>query len=223
MLWIFVYVGHTSVMEHDHTLKSCEVPACNENPTSQSLGRVLRWSVAVNGLNAIIGLCVALATRNTAVIGDVVHTSSDIGAHIGHVKTLGAENDNLLQKTDGSRRKVKYIRTATAGLILAGATYSGSQAVDSFQNRDSNKSVDYLALVTELGAAASYGGLFLATNRRNDGSMAFKDSRRHNLTDFGISVIAAGSIALNAEYVGATYATIMSGVIAVKNFTGHVD
>jgi|GEM_PF-4394459 len=212
-------------MSHEHELNQCAAPGCAENPISRSLRSVLSFATIANIGYGAFSVVAGIASGSSAVFADGVHSVSDGYSHAMHAATHKAEQAFSVVETEHASRNIQLKRRLAAAAIAAGALASGYQAVDHFVHREQAE-LNYPALAVELGAVALNGSLLFLVSHRNDGSVAFVDSRRHHRVDTVVSGIAAASILLNpnvtgADSVGGVIAAGASGWLAYKTATNQ--
>lgn len=213
-------------MVHQHgEIMECEFPGCGENPISHSLRGVLSSATAANVVLGSAEVTVGWMTDSVAALADGVHSLSDVVSHAMHTSTHKAEEKLALDSAEHNAKRVKNRRNLAAAAIAVGALYTGYHAYDTITNPE-EESFNSIAFGTEVGAIAVNGVLFTLIKRRNDGTKAQLDAKRHVRVDGAISTMSAASIAVSpffaqAQGVSALVATGASVWLAYRTATGN--
>lgn len=205
-------------MSHEHLPNQCTVPACEENPTSMRLRKVLRFTTWSNVAYGAAQVAVGWNTGSSAALSDGIHNMVEVIGHGKHTKTHVEEQKAVDHEHGEIAKKVSTQRKMAAAAIAAGALFAGYQAADHFINRE-QEPLNKAALLIELGGLGLNYGLKKAVEKNYDGSMASKDSLAHNKADTTISAVAVASILVNplipgADAIGGAYGAYKSYRVA---------
>lgn len=207
-------------MTHEHLPNACIEPGCQENPVSRRLRKVLRVATAANFAYGIFGVAAGIQTGSSALLADSFHTAVDTTAQGSHTSTHRAEEASLSDHHHDIDKKVRLKRTIGGALIGLGATVIFFEAGHELLNEDEAE-LNIPALIVAAGAVAVNGSIFVAVNKNNDGSMAWRDSVRHNKTDTITSALIMGGIGVSA--IPALWWTDAAAGMAAAGMTGMVS
>ncbi len=167
----------------------------DSHPSSRKLRKILSLATFMNVAYGTFGATVGYSSGSSALLSDSFHSVADGASHAAHTGTHKAElNDN---SKSNQYSKIKTKRRIAAGLIGAGAIFSGYNAYMDLTDATTEHELNKVALGVELGALIMNSGLFVAIKKNNDGSLAWKDAKRHHYADALISSVALTGIATN--------------------------
>lgn len=167
----------------------------DSHPSSRKLRKILSLATFMNVAYGTFGATVGYSSGSSALLSDSFHSVADGASHAAHTGTHKAELDDNGKSNQYSKIKTK--RRIAAGLIGAGALFSGYNAAMDLTDANADHELNRVALGVELGALAMNAGLYMAVKKNYDGSLAWKDAKRHHYTDALISTVAVTGIVTN--------------------------
>lgn len=165
----------------------------DSHPNSRRLRKILSTATFMNFTYGAFGAVIGYSSGSSALLADGLHSASDGASHAAHTGTHKAELSS--DSKEDQAAKIKTKRRIAAGLIGAGALFSGYNAVMDLTDQSTEHELNKVALGVELGALIMNSGLFVAVSKNNDKSLAWKDAKRHHGTDALISSVALAGIA----------------------------